>query len=136
MPQLRTIPGLDGSARPKKNANVATIAAKRIVKATAVADECDLAVAATDLKLVGVTTAAIPTGKYGDVQHAGKAILTSGAAVAVGDKITADAAGKGVTAAPAAGTNNGIVGTAVTLTSGADIDFEIELSPEGTTLQG
>jgi hypothetical protein len=135
MPQLRQIIP-DGAVRSKKNANVGTLAAKRIVKATAVADECDLAVAATDLKLVGITMAAIPTGKFGDIQKAGKGILTAGAAVAVGDKITADAAGKGVAAAPAAGTNNGIVGTAVTLTSGADIDFEIELSPEGTTLQG
>ena len=136
MPQLRQIVPADGSGvRAYKNANVATVAAKRIVKSTAVADEFDLATAATD-KVVGITMAAVPTLKFGDVQMRGKGILTSGAAVAVGDRIVADAAGKGIPTAAAAGTNNGIVGIAKTLTSGADIDFEIELSGDGATFQG
>lgn len=135
MPQLRQIVP-DGAVRAYKNANGATIAAKRIVKSTAVADEMDIAAAATDLKLLGITMAAVPTLKFGDVQQRGKGILTAGAAVAVGDKITSDAAGKGVAAAPAGGTNNGIVGVAMTIASGADVDFEIELTAPGTTFQG
>ncbi len=71
------------------------------------------AAAATD-KIIGVTTeVAAGINERCDVIHEGIADVLLGGTVTRGDPITSDANGKGVTAAPSAGTNNGIVGRAL-----------------------
>jgi hypothetical protein len=75
-----------------------------VLQAAAVAD-----------KLIGITTeidAAI--NERLDVVHEGIADLKLGGTVARGDFLTTDPTGQGVSAAPAAGTNNQIVGKAMT----------------------
>lgn len=134
MPQLRQVVP-DQGILGFKNANAAILPAKRIVKFTATAESIDLATAVAD-KIAGISYGAIPIGLYGDIQKDGIGILTSGAAVNVGDRITTDAAGKGVAAAPAGGTNNGLVGVALTATTATDQDFEIALVGQGVTFQG
>ncbi|WP_439363087.1 capsid cement protein [Bradyrhizobium sp. DASA03005] len=69
--------------------------------------------AATD-KLIGITTeVAAVLGEQADVVLEGIADLKLGGAVARGDLLTSDAAGLGVTAAPAAGSNNRIIAMAL-----------------------
>lgn len=136
MTELRRIVPSDGSGvRAYKNINVATLPAKRLAKKTTTEGQVDLATAVGD-KFAGVTMEAIPTGLFGDVQNGGKGILTAGAAVAVGDRITSDGAGKGIPSAPAAGVNHGWAGTAQTAASGDGVDFEIELNGEAQVYQG
>jgi hypothetical protein len=73
-----------------------------------------LQAAAVGDKLIGITTeVAAASGERVDVVHEGIADLKIGGAVARGDLLTSDANGQGVTAAPAAGTNNRIVGMAI-----------------------
>jgi len=134
MPELRRIVP-DKGVRAYKNINGSTLPAKRLCKGTTTTEQVDLATAVGD-KAKGVTMEAIPTTFYGDVQTSGKAIVTAGAAVAGSDRNTTDGAGKGVAAAPAAGVNNAIWGIALTAASGDGVDFEMELSPEGTMVQG
>jgi hypothetical protein len=116
--------------RTGKNLGVSDIPAKRIVKAGATVDELALATAATDV-FEGVTTEIIYAGKSQSVQCDGRAVLTAGAAVAIGDEITSDANGKGVTAVQSVGSTQRVIGTAKTATTGADEDFEIELRQSG-----
>jgi hypothetical protein len=86
------------------------ITANTIVKVGA-ADYGVLAAAAVGDKSIGVSTdVAAASGERCDVMHAGIADLKLGGTVARGDLLTSDASGFGVTAAPAAGTNNRIVG--------------------------
>jgi Uncharacterized conserved protein (DUF2190) len=89
------------------------ISANRFVKVGA-ADYGVLAAAAATDKIIGVSTevdAAI--GERADVVHDGIADLKLGGAVARGDLLTSDATGRGVVAAPAAGTNNRIGAMAI-----------------------
>jgi hypothetical protein len=134
MPELRQIVP-DKGVRAYKNGNASTLPAKRLCKGTTTEGQIDLATAVGD-KPAGVSMEAIPTGLFGDVQTGGKAKVTAGGVVAVNDRITTDGAGKGVAAAPAAGVNNAIWGIAKTAASGDGVDFEMELSPEGTVIQG
>lgn len=91
----------------------AAISAFRIVKMGA-ADYGILTAAAVSDKLIGITTEIDSiSGERCDVVHAGIADLKLGGAVARGDQITSDATGQGLTAAPAAGTNNRTVGIAL-----------------------
>lgn len=71
------------------------------------------AAAATD-KLVGVTVPLVSavSGDSVDVIHEGIADIELGGTVTRGDLITADANGKGVVSAPAAGSNNRVIGSA------------------------
>lgn len=135
MPQLRvSVP--DGGVVALKNANVAALPAKRLLKYNTTAEQCDLATAVGD-KAAGISMAGgIGIGLFGDVQQKGRGIVTAGAAVAVGDRITTDANGKGVAAAPAGGTNNAVWGIAQSAASGIDVDFEIELFGAGLAFQG
>lgn len=134
MPQLRqSIPA--GGVVALKNANAGVLAAKRLLKFTTTTEQVDLATAVGD-KAAGISVAAIGIGLYGDVQQQGRGIVTAGAAVAVGDRITTDANGKGVAAAPIAGANNAYWGVALTAASGIDVDFEIELVGVGEIFQG
>src|SRR5687767_178384 len=99
----------------------AAISANRIVKVGA-ADYGVLQAAGVGDKSIGDTTeidAAI--NERVDVIHNGIADLKIGGAVARGDLLTSDANGQGVAAAPAAGTNNRIIGVA--LISGVNGDI-------------
>lgn len=89
------------------------ITANTIVKVGA-ADYGVLAAAAVADKSIGISTdIAAASGERCDVVHSGIADLKLGGTVARGDLLTSDASGFGVTAAPAAGTNNRIVGEAL-----------------------
>jgi len=89
--------------------------------------------AATD-KLIGITTE-IPaiSGERADVVLEGIADLKIGGAVARGDLLTSDASGQGVTAAPAAGSNNRIIGMALISGVAGDI-IPVKVAP--SSLQG
>ncbi|MFM1991333.1 MAG: hypothetical protein RJA99_4290 [Pseudomonadota bacterium] len=91
----------------------AAIAGNRIVKFGAADFSVIQGAAATDL-LVGVSSrldAAL--GERIDVIHEGIADVKLGGTVTRGQRITSDATGQGVAAAPAAGTNNGVIGMAL-----------------------
>lgn len=91
----------------------AAISAARIVKVGANDYGVLVAVAVAD-KIIGISTEIdAASGERIDVVHEGIADLKLGGTVARGDFITTDASGQGVTAAPAAGTNNQIVGKAL-----------------------
>lgn len=91
----------------------ATIAPFRIIKVGANDYGAVQAQAVAD-KLLGISTEVdAQTGERFDVVHEGIADLKLGGTVARGDFLTTDASGQGVTAAPAAGTNNQIVGKAI-----------------------
>lgn len=93
----------------------ATINPNRIVKIGAADRTVIQGAAATD-RFLGVadipanTTAA--SGERVDVVTSGEMEVLLGGTVARGGPVTSDASGQGVAAAPAAGTNNGIVGWA------------------------
>ncbi|MCD7099113.1 hypothetical protein [Stenotrophomonas sp. MMGLT7] len=90
----------------------AAIAARRITKHGAADGEALQAAAATDA-LNGISTD-IPTaaGMTVDVTRSGLAAVEYGGAVAAGQPLTADAQGRAVAAAPAAGANVRIIGFA------------------------
>ena len=91
----------------------AAIPAFTIVKNGTV-DGNALAAAAVGDKLLGVTTdIAAAINERCDVILAGPADVLFGATVARGDLLTSDATGRAVTAAPAAGANNRIIGVAL-----------------------
>lgn len=89
------------------------IAAYSIVKAGANDYDVLQAAAATD-KPLGVTTElAAVLGERVDVVLGGIVDVKINGTVTRGDPICSDASGLGVTAAPVAGTNNGVIGRAV-----------------------
>ena len=89
------------------------IAAYRIVKFGAADGNVAQAAASTDLA-IGVTDrlAAAVAGDRIDVIRSGIAEVEYGGNVTRGQKLTADADGKAIAAAPAAGVNAQIIGTA------------------------
>lgn len=91
----------------------AAIAACRFVKAGSADYQVAQAAAATD-KILGVSMPLIAasTGETVDVMRSGIADIQLGGAVTRGDLLTSDANGCAVTAAPGAGANNRIGGTA------------------------
>ena len=101
----------------------AAIAAYRIVKPGAADGGVLQAAAATDA-LMGVTGSVAPaSGERVDVIKSGIAQVELGGTVTRGGPITADASGKGVAAAPSAGSNNRLIGFAeVSGVSGDIID--------------
>lgn len=89
----------------------AAIAPFRIVKFSA-AETVIQATAATD-SLMGVSNeVGAASGERQDVVLAELAYVEASAAIALGAPITSDAVGRAVTAAPAAGVNNRIIGYA------------------------
>jgi hypothetical protein len=91
----------------------AAIAAFTIVK-HGTADGQVVPAAAVSDKLLGVTSdIAAAINERSDVILSGLADVLYGAAVTRGDLLTSDASGRAVTAAPAAGTNNRIIGVAM-----------------------
>lgn len=103
----------DNQALVKAYKAGAQIAPFLIVKWDAVDFQVLPAAAATD-KIAGVSVPNVtaPSGQRVDVIKAGIAQVQLGGTVTRGDPITSNATGLGVTAAPAAGTNNRIVGYA------------------------
>jgi hypothetical protein len=92
----------------------AAVAANTIVKPSATTDGQVLPAAAVSDKLFGITTdIAAATGERCDVILEGVADVLYGGTVARGDLLTSDASGRAVTAAPGAGVNNRVIGTAL-----------------------
>lgn len=97
------------------------IAAFRIVKLGSNDGEVVQAAAATDA-LVGVCESVGPaSGERCDIVTVGVADVEFGGSVTRGALLTSDANGKAVAAAPAAGVNNRIIGTALVSASSGDI---------------
>ena len=91
----------------------AAVPAFTVVKSGA-ADGQVLAGAAASDKLIGISTdIAAAINERCDVILSGAADTLYGGAVARGDLVTVDASGRIVTAAPAAGINNRIIGVAL-----------------------
>lgn len=101
----------------------------RIVKPGPGAGQVQPAAAATD-KLLGVLDipGAVASGQRADVMLGGLADVEYGGTVAEGDPLTADALGRAVVAAPAAGSNVRIVGIATVAGVAGDIGSAL-LSP-------
>lgn len=109
------------------------ITAYRIVKFSA-AEIVVAAAAATD-SLIGVNSdLTVVGGERVDVLLEGIAFVEAGAAVALGAQLTSDASGRCVTAAPAAGVNNRVIGIALEAASAAGDVIRVLLSP--CNLQG
>lgn len=109
------------------------IAAYTIVKFSA-AETVVAAAAVSDL-LIGVShDIAAASGERVDVALDGVAYVVAGAAVALGAQLTSDASGRAVTAAPAAGTNNRVIGVALEAAAAAGDVIRVLLSP--STVQG
>lgn len=96
--------------------------------------------AATDtlLSVAKVGTAATVGGvnnQHIDLADIGEVIFCeAGAAIAVGARITADALGRGVPAAPAVGVNNSVIGIALQPVAAAGSVFRLLITPQ--VLQG
>lgn len=107
----------------------AEIAPYRIVKFDAADGKVIVGAAATD-KLVGVSgpTITVPSGQRVDVVHAGIAEVKAGGSITRGDLLTSDATGQAVTAAPAAGTNNRVIGIALRSAASGDV-FPVLVQP-------
>jgi len=105
------------------------VAARRIVTPGASAGTVAQAAAATDA-LVGVSEragGAVAGGRI-DVIKSGIAQIDAGGVIVAGDPVTADAAGKAVTAVPAAGANVRIIGFAEEDAANGDY-FDVLIAP-------
>jgi hypothetical protein len=97
------------------------IPARIIVKPHSTAGEVVAGAAATD-KLIGISSeVAAASGDRVDVFVSGIAEVIYGGNVSAGDLVTANGSGYAVAAAPAAGVNNRIVGTALVAGVSGDI---------------
>ena len=100
----------------------------RIVRITS-ADNVEQA-AAVSHTLIGVNSdLTIASGERVEILTHGIAWVEAGAAIALGAPVTADAVGRGVTAAPAAGVNNRIIGFALDAAVAAGDQIRVLLSP-------
>ncbi|MCA3349649.1 MAG: DUF2190 family protein [Roseomonas sp.] len=100
----------------------------RIVRITS-ADNVEQA-AAVSHTLIGVNSdLTIASGERVEIMTHGIAWVEAGAAIAVGSPVTSDASGRGVAAAPAAGTNNRIIGFALEAAVAAGDQIRVLLSP-------
>jgi hypothetical protein len=100
----------------------------RIVRITS-ADNVEQA-AAVSHTLIGVNSdLTIASGERVEIITYGIAWVEAGAAIAVGLPVTSDASGRGVAAAPAAGTNNRIIGFALEAAVAAGDQIRVLLSP-------
>lgn len=106
----------------------AAISPYRIVRLSA-AETVIQAAAATE-SMFGVNTdLTIVSGERVEVMTHGIAWIEAGAAIALGAPVTADAVGRGVTAAPAVGVNNRIIGFALDAAVAAGDQIRVSLSP-------
>jgi hypothetical protein len=104
----------------------------RIVKFGSADNTVVLAAAATD-KPIGVsrgpsTLGSVASGDRIDVVRLGIYPVVAGGTITRGDPITSDASGGAVTAAPSAGTNNGIIGRAETSAVSGDL-VDVYIAP-------
>lgn len=99
----------------------AAVAARRIVKFDAADGKVIQAAAATDAVVGVAEQVAAASGERVDVIHSGIAEVEFGGTVTRGALVTADADGKAVAAAPAAGANNRVVGIALVSAASGDI---------------
>lgn len=107
----------------------AAVAQYTIAKPGADDDTFSTAAAATD-DLVGVFQ--FSTANAGDpvrLMLTGVSRVVAGGAVTRGDRITSDAQGRGVSAAPAAGSNSSVVGIAMASASAAGEIIPVLLGP-------
>ena len=92
-------------------------------------DTAVVAAAAVADFLIGVSgDIAAASGERCDVTLAGIANVLAGAAITRGALLTTDASGRAVTAAPAAGTNNRIIGVALESAGAANEVIRVALS--------
>lgn len=104
----------------------ALIAGFLIIKHGTVDNSAALATAPTDLLIGTNDSLAKDAGEQVDYPTAGTGQVRLGGVVTRGQPITADAASKGVAAAPAAGANNRIIGFALQSGVANDvIDYDI-----------
>lgn len=112
-------------------ATAAVIEAFRIVKFDGTVKTSVLKAAAAADAPIGVAEGIdIAASGRVDVVITGLAKVTAGAAFSPGSYLTSDASGRAVAAAPAAGTNNGIVGIAIEEATAAGDVVEILVSPQ------
>ena len=112
-----------GNNNPGLNKNYATggaIAPYRICKFSA-DDTVVQAAAATDLSIGVSGRIGAASGERIDINRAGLVEVEYGGVVARGSKLTSDADGKAVVAAPAQGVNNQIIGIAEVTGAAGDI---------------
>lgn len=113
----------------KNRLTAGVIAAYCIVKPGGTAGTVVAAAAGAD-KVIGVTTDVdAVSGERADVIHLGEAKVVAGAAFADGDLLMADANGRAITAAAAAGTNVRTVGYAREAASAVGDICEIVVQP-------
>lgn len=100
----------------------AAIEQNRIVKMDSADGQVIKSAAATD-KHVGVSVGSIDaaSGDRVDVVLAGIYEIKAGGTITRGDLITSDASGQAVAAAPGAGTNNPVIGRALTSAVSGDL---------------
>lgn len=112
----------------------AAITQNRIVKMGAANGAVILAAAAADQPVgVSVTSIDPASGARVDVVHAGIYEIKAGGTITRGARVTSDATGQAVAAAPAGGTNNGIVGIALQDAAAGDM-VDVLINP--CTFQG
>ncbi len=85
----------------------------RLLKFGTAAGQVIQAAAATDAIFGVAPDVSVAIGNPADAHVAGIAFVEYGGNVSRGDRLTSDANGKAVAAAPAAGVNNSIIGTAM-----------------------
>lgn len=105
-----------------KNYNAGGVIAARTIVKFGADDKTVVAAAAATDKLLGVTCDVdSSSGDPTDVAVEGIVPVISGGTITRGDLVTSDASGHAVTAAPAAGANNRIVGIAMASAVSGDI---------------
>ncbi len=105
-------------------------AAGKVVQASAVGDDI------VGVSALGVTSQDITDGKDRiRIDHLGKSDVTAGAAISPGQRLTTDANGKAVPAAPATGVNNSTGGYALSEAATADNDI-IPMMVQPGVIQG
>ena len=100
----------------------------RIVRFSA-AETVVQAAAATEAMFGVNTDLTIVSGERVEVMTHGIAWVEAGAAITIGAPVTADSVGRGVTAAPAAGVNNRMIGLALDAAVAAGDQIRVLLSP-------
>lgn len=105
------------------------ITPNRIVKIGSADQTVVLAAAATDRPVgVSVQNISYASGAVCDIVDGGEYEVIAGGTVARGDPVCSDANGAGVAAAPAGGTNNGVIGRALDSAVVGDL-FTVQIQP-------
>lgn len=122
----------DKGIRGCYNGTGGTIAKGTLVALTTTANHkrYQIAKCGDGARALGVAMEDISNLTYGDVQVDGVAIALSGGAITRGLVVSSDTNGKVVTGA----SGDIVVGQAVTITSGGDELFELELTPGGNVV--